>query len=403
MATLDFSELGSKPVGETFEGLVRLIGERLGFTVSWTGRGADQGRDLMFVETRSGRIGSTSVRWLVNCKDNSKTNQSVTEQDVGSIHDKVLQHGCHGFLLATTTTVGTALKAKMDALANHPQTPVQTKVWDRFELTSMLLRDEFADLLRQFFPKEQAKNASIEIDAARAKIEASVPRVVVGALRKHLVPYAERMNSLSGANVWPRDPDQQEVIDWLSPRIVGRAPRAPLNKRFRELGFDAFLAFMDQLIRAFPHDAYRHALFYAQEETDSGRIFNLIHVLREFDGFDDDLELPIAARADAETLYELYGDFVVESLSEDYFWRNHTLWEIETFHDATEIQSIEVDELELIGGEGVGFNALVQFDVIGSTDHIGYSDSDRKTFTYYVTGYLEAPLRAAVDEVRFKR
>jgi hypothetical protein len=51
----------------------------------------------------------------------------------------------------------------------------------------------------------------------------------------------------------------------------------------------------------------------------------------------------------------------------------------------------------------VRINALVQFDVIGSTDHIGYSDSDRKTFTYYVTGYLEAPLRVAVDEVRFTR
>jgi hypothetical protein len=57
----------------------------------------------------------------------------------------------------------------------------------------------------------------------------------------------------------------------------------------------------------------------------------------------------------------------------------------------------------MIGEDGAGFNALVQFDVIGSTDHIGYSDSDRKTFTYYVTGYLEAPLRVAVDEVRFTR
>lgn len=53
MATLDFSELGSKPAGENLEGLVRLIGERLGLTVSWTGRGADQGRDLIFTETQS--------------------------------------------------------------------------------------------------------------------------------------------------------------------------------------------------------------------------------------------------------------------------------------------------------------------------------------------------------------
>src|SRR3954453_1408935 len=137
MATLDFHELSSKPAGETLEGLVRLIGERLGVTVSWTGRGADQGRDLIFVEAQSGRIGSTPVRWLVNCKDNSKSNQAVSEQDVGSIVDKVRQHNCDAFLLVTTTTVGTALKAKLDALASGPQDRIQTKVWDRFELTAM--------------------------------------------------------------------------------------------------------------------------------------------------------------------------------------------------------------------------------------------------------------------------
>ncbi|WP_454648444.1 restriction endonuclease [Bradyrhizobium liaoningense] len=134
MAILDFHELSSKPVGETLEGLVRLIGERLGVTVAWTGRGADQGRDLIFVEAQSGRIGSTPVRWLVNCKDNSKTNHAVTEQDIGSIIDKVRQHNCDAFLLVTTTTVGTALKAKLDALASSPQDRIQTKVWDRFEL-----------------------------------------------------------------------------------------------------------------------------------------------------------------------------------------------------------------------------------------------------------------------------
>lgn len=177
MATLDFSELGSKPAGENLEGLVRLLGERLGLTVSWTGRGADQGRDLIFTETQSGRIGSTPIRWLVSCKDNSKTNQSVSEQDVGSVSDKVRQHDCAGFLLATTTTVGAALKAKLDGLQSNPKDRIQTRVWDRFELTAMLLSDPFADLLRQFFPKEQAKNAAIAIDAARERIEATVPRV----------------------------------------------------------------------------------------------------------------------------------------------------------------------------------------------------------------------------------
>jgi hypothetical protein len=337
MGTLDFSELSSKPAGENLEGLVRLIGERLGLTVSWTGRGADQGRDLILTETQSGQIGSTPVRWLVNCKDNSKTNQSVSEQEVGSVVDKVRQHDCAGFLLATTTTVGAALKAKLDGLQGNPPDRIQTRVWDRFELTAMLLSDPFADLLRQFFPKERAKNAAIEIDAARERIETSVPRVVVGALRGHLVPYFERVKSLSGIDVWPHDADQQKIIDQVVPWVIGRAPKDSAIAKFRELHFDAFLALIDRLIRAFPHDAYTHLLRFAQTDDDSGRIYNLIEILREFDQFTDEIEFSVAGRCDGETLWELYDDFLVESLREERYWDHHTLWEIERFHEYTEI------------------------------------------------------------------
>jgi Restriction endonuclease len=263
MATLDFSELSSKPSGEAFEGFIRLIGERLGVTVSWTGRGADQGRDLIFVEAQTGMIGSSPVRWLVNCKDNSKTNQAVSEQDVGSVVDKVRQHGCDAFLLATTTTVGTALKSKLDALASGTHDRIQTKVWDRFELTAMLLSDQFADLLRQFFPRQSARNAAIEIDAAREKIEASVPRQVVGALRRHLVPHRDRYASLAGARVWPHDIDQQRLIDEVRQLVVLRAPAEAIARKLEALDFDAFLAFADQLIRNFPKQAYDHLLLYA--------------------------------------------------------------------------------------------------------------------------------------------
>lgn len=402
MATLDFGELGNKPAGENLEGLVRLIGERLGLTVSWTGRGADQGRDLIFTETQSGRIGSTPVRWLVSCKDNSKTNQSVSEQDVGSVLDKVRQHDCSGFLLATTTTVGAALKAKLDGLQSNPKDRIQTKVWDRFELSAMLLSDSFADLLRQFFPKEQAKNAAIAIDAARERIETSVPRVVVGALRSHLVPYSERVKSLSGATVWPHDADQQKLIDQVVPKIVGRLPKGSTIAKLRDLHFDAFLALMDRLIRAFPHDAYTHLLELARTDHDSSRIYNLIDILREFDQFTDEIELSIAGRCDAETLCELYDDFVVESLGEEGYWSRHTLWEIERFHDYTEIHDIEVDEVAFTGGEGVSFKALVHFDVSGSTDDGDDGYSSRDTFTYLASGYLDPPLRAIVEGLKFR-
>jgi hypothetical protein len=403
MATLDFNELNSKPAGETFEGLIRLMGERLGVTVSWSGRGPDQGRDLIFVEAQTGLIGSGAVRWLVNCKDNSKTNQAVSEQDVGSVIDKVRQHGCDAFLLATTTTVGTALKAKLDALASGPHERIQTKVWDRFELTAMLLSDQFADLLRQFFPQQSARNAAIEIDAAREKIEASVPRQVVGALRRYLVPYRERYASLSGANVWPHDADQQKLIDAIRPLVVrSGAPTVERVRKLQELNFDAFLAFADQLIRTFPKQAYDHLLLFAQTTDDNARIFNLIQILREFDGFSSDLEQSIATRCDAETLFDLYHEAVDETLLDTAYWSNRTPPEIERFADEIEIVDIDVDDLQFNGGDGITFDAVLRFRVNGSTDDGPYghhSSSDK--FTYAVTGYLDGS-RATVDDIKFR-
>jgi hypothetical protein len=132
MATLDFTELDKKPPGEALEALVRLIGERLGMRAEWSGRGADGGRDLIFHETQAGPLKSRSIKWLVSCKDNSESNASVGERDVGSLSDKTAQHKCDGFLLATTTTASTGLKEKLDSFDFSSGGSMHTKVWDRF-------------------------------------------------------------------------------------------------------------------------------------------------------------------------------------------------------------------------------------------------------------------------------
>lgn len=215
MATLDFTELDKKPPGEALEALVRLIGERLGMRVEWSGRGADGGRDLIFHETQEGPLKYRSIKWLVNCKDNSESNSSVGERDVGGVIDKTVQHKCDGFLLATTTTASTGLKEKLDSFDLSSGGSIHTKVWDRFELTKFLLEDRFSDLMLQFFPKQKARAVALTIDHAREIIEASVPRVVVGAVRRHLMRHSERYALLSGEKIWPHDEDQRGLIDGL--------------------------------------------------------------------------------------------------------------------------------------------------------------------------------------------
>jgi hypothetical protein len=222
LPTLDFSKLDpprgetpATPKGETFEGLIRLLGQRLGMVAESSGRGPDGGRDLFFVETQQGPINARSVRWLVSCKDNSDSNRSVTERDIGSVTDKIQQHKCGGFLLATTTTASTGLKELLDKLDSTNGGPMQTKVWDRHDITQMLLSDRCADLLLQYFPEHHRREAVARLDAAREVVEAHLPRFVVGQVRAHLVPRKEREALLSGSKVWPHDADQQTIIDTI--------------------------------------------------------------------------------------------------------------------------------------------------------------------------------------------
>jgi Restriction endonuclease len=99
---IDFKDLSSKVPGEGLEHLVREIGRRKGFSPTWTGRGADAGRDLFFTEILTGPISSEKITWLVSCKDKAQSGESVSERDLPQpgIKDKVAQHKANGFLLA---------------------------------------------------------------------------------------------------------------------------------------------------------------------------------------------------------------------------------------------------------------------------------------------------------------
>jgi hypothetical protein len=185
--------------------------------------------------------------------------------------------------------------------------------------------------------------------------------------------------------------------------VGGRSPHPASIKKWGELHLDALLAFVDQLIRTFPVKAYEHLLAYAQETEESAIIFNLIEVLREFDQFSNELEYEIAARCDEETLWELYQDVVEESLSDTSYWHGRLPSQIERFHEEIEIMNIKVEELQFSGGDAVSFNAVLQFDVKGTTDEdeYGYS-SGRDTFTYAVTGYPKGS-GVVIDDTKFLR
>jgi Restriction endonuclease len=353
MATFDFTELDKKPPGEALEALVRLIGARLGMRVEWSGRGADGGRDLIFHETQEGPLKSRSIKWLVNCKDNSDSGASVGERDIGSVTDKIAQHKCSGFLLATTTTASTGLKDKLDRLDFSSGGDIHTKVWDRFELTKFLLEDRFSDLMLQFFPRQKARAVALTIDHAREIIESSVPRVVIGAIRRHLVPHEERVALLSGEKIWPHDKDQQNLINTLNIDLIRR--RFIFLKSAAQIAqhlqFEAFLAFVDALIRNFPTEARQLLVMVTKITPENSLAFNAVQILREYEDFSQDEEIEITKRCDRETLFELYHESTYEFLSDARIWADRLPTEAHRSFDQAVLQYIKrLDDLEFSGG-----------------------------------------------------
>ena len=152
---IDFEDLISPVKGEGLEQLVRKLGQRKNLSPSYTGRGADGGRDLLFVEILSGSISTEKITWLVSCKDNAKSGISVSEGELPrpGILDKVKQHKADGFLLVTTTTPSAGAKALLDSLDISNNGSIHTQVWNYTDLTEMLMQPSNEDLLKAFLPK----------------------------------------------------------------------------------------------------------------------------------------------------------------------------------------------------------------------------------------------------------
>lgn len=162
---IDFKELSSYPGGNGLEALVRLLGERMGFAPEWTGTGPDEGRDLTFNEFQKGKLSQDTMRWLVSCKDNSESGKNVSESEFsGNIVNKAKQHRCSGFLLATTTSVTSGLKAMLDGLNENNE--LKTRIWDEHKLRQLLLNPKNRSLFQQFFP-----HSFTELDSERRRIK----------------------------------------------------------------------------------------------------------------------------------------------------------------------------------------------------------------------------------------
>ena len=322
MPIIDFKELasakGSSPAGEDFEGLVRELGKQLGFKPEWSGRGADHGRDLLFTERRKGALGANELQWLVSCKDFATSGRSVTEEAVGSVSDKVRQHGATGFLLATTTTASSGLKTMLDGLRQTGE--IETLVWDRHELEDFLLRDENADLVKRYFPKSYVALQRLSgIPQALDSLRALMPNAIYDRIANVVETYVADETWITGELIWPYDRQSAETIDQALIELLekGDPIEAASILCDDQIEFDAFeatLATLSKLRPAQCAELCRQIVKIGNANGSSLFAFNFY-----VDNYEpaNEEQISLAVALPNEDLHGLYADEISAFLNED--------------------------------------------------------------------------------------
>ena len=148
---IDFKEL---PVdGNAFEQLVRELLFLVGHRAYWSGKGPDGGRDLLCEEELPSTMLPAKRRWMVQCKHNAHSGESV---GVGELRDFVTncaQHQADGFLLVCTTQPSSGVVAKLEGVTNNSTAKLLATYWDGVTLERMLKTPRLWPIAQRFFPK----------------------------------------------------------------------------------------------------------------------------------------------------------------------------------------------------------------------------------------------------------
>ena len=398
MPILDFKELASarsaSPAGEALEGLVRELGKNLGLNPEWAGRGADQGRDLFFTELRKGLVGASTTRWLVSCKDFASSGRSVSEGDVGSVIDKVKQHGASGFLLATTTTASTGLKAMLDGIQAIGE--VETKVWDRYELESFLLQDCHRDTAKQYLPLSFAAAKRFDnLPQALSSLEALLPAPVFAKIREVIELYHVADTWLAGERIWPHDQASADTIDLAISALIERksAVEAAAILDENEIEYDAFEATLETLRSLKPYQAEQLCQELIKIGNNNG---SALFAYRFYvDSFEPSSEQQIksAVNLQPDDLHELYGDEIGLFIDEE-LTSNPSRFEAWSDLDALSSQTrLEETLIEQISFEASKSDEKIRFQASVNMSVELFYDSDTSHYDSFpgkVDGYIDS-------------
>lgn len=147
---LDFTELSAD--GQDLELLVRELLFRQGFSVHWSGKGADGGRDLVCVERRGSFFQQDERSWLIQCKHNANSGKSVGVAELDDISDSCAHHDCRGYLLVCSTYPSSAVVNRLEGISNNPRNLLVASYWDSVKVEQLLSTPRNWSLAQRFFP-----------------------------------------------------------------------------------------------------------------------------------------------------------------------------------------------------------------------------------------------------------
>ena len=123
-------------------------------SVLHSGRGADQGRDLLVTTVVNDGILIRQFKWVVQCKHYAKSGKSVQPSDFQndvSFTDIVAHHHANGYLLVCSTIPSTNLQSHFERLTEQDTNPYFFTIWDETRVCEELNRH--LNVMKQFFPE----------------------------------------------------------------------------------------------------------------------------------------------------------------------------------------------------------------------------------------------------------
>lgn len=148
---IDYSEIKD---WRKFEDLVCDLLVEEGFRiVERSGRGADEGRDIIAMQRFEGPLEKLERRYLVQCKG---WKEAVSEKKVQDITDKMKQHNAEDFLLVAYD-IKSALQHKLDGLKNHG---INANYWLKRDIENLLIK--YKDVFKKHLPSSYERFFAVE-------------------------------------------------------------------------------------------------------------------------------------------------------------------------------------------------------------------------------------------------